>query len=197
MNNYETPIFLQAFLKWVLLGPYDRSEQKKRMSKIDTLTSIIMQLVVQFVKTPKQTNYQSNNKGASTYNTIETPLNVSIGLYVYHSTRSKKLIKFLLDLNVSISYHKIIDIKKNIAANIIEKSKENDGVFVPSSLVNNEPALFAIDNTDLKIDIVDGKDQLHETAIAVYQQQLQNQTKVPIFQVLCLESQVNRILELI
>ena len=68
------------------------------MSKIDTLTSIIMQLVVQFVKTPKQTNYQSNNEGASTYNTIETPLNVSIGLYVYHLTRSKKLIKFLLDL---------------------------------------------------------------------------------------------------
>ena len=26
MNNYETPIFHQAFLKWVLLGPYDRYE---------------------------------------------------------------------------------------------------------------------------------------------------------------------------
>ena len=49
----------------------------------------------------------------------------------------------------------------------------------------------------LKIDTVDGKDQLHGTAIAVYQQQLQNQTKVPIFQVLYLESQVNRILGLI
>ena len=57
MNNYETPIFHQAFLKWVLLGPYDRYEQKKMMPKIDTLTSIIMQLVVQFVKTPKQANY--------------------------------------------------------------------------------------------------------------------------------------------
>ena len=56
---------------------------------------------------------------------------------------------------------------------------------------------FAIDNTDLKIDTVNGNDQLHETAIAVYQQQLQNQKKVPIFQVLCLESQVNRILGLI
>ena len=78
----------------ILLGPYDRYGQRKRMSKIDTLTSIITELVVQFFKTPKQTNYKSNNKGASTYNTIETPLNVGVGLYVYHSSRSKKLIKF-------------------------------------------------------------------------------------------------------
>ena len=40
----------------------------------------------------------------------------------------------------------------------------------------------------LNIDTEDGKDQLHRTAIAVYQQQVQNQTKVFIFQVLYLES---------
>ena len=60
MNNYETPIFLQTFLKWVLLGPYDRYEKRKMMSKIDALTSINTQLAVQFVKIPKQINYQSN-----------------------------------------------------------------------------------------------------------------------------------------
>ena len=92
MNNHEAPN---------LLGPCDRYEQRKRMSHIDTLTSIITRLVVQFVKTPK-TNYQSKNKGASTYSTIETPLNNGVGLYVYHSTRSNKLVKFLSDLNVSI-----------------------------------------------------------------------------------------------
>ena len=49
----------------------------------------------------------------------------------------------------------------------------------------------------IKFDTVDGKVQLHGTAIAVYQQELQNQTKVPIFQFLYLESHVNRILGLI
>ena len=49
----------------------------------------------------------------------------------------------------------------------------------------------------LNIDTEDGKDQLHRTAIAVYQQQVQNQTKVFIFQVLYLESQANSILGLI
>ena len=44
MNNYETPNLLQTFLKWVLLGPYDRYEQRKRMSKIVALAIIITQL---------------------------------------------------------------------------------------------------------------------------------------------------------
>ena len=85
-----------------MLGPCDRYEQRKRMSKIDTLTSIITQLVVQNVRIPKQNNYQANNEGASTYNTTEIPSNVGVGLYLYHSTRSKKLVKFLSDLNISI-----------------------------------------------------------------------------------------------
>ena len=131
MNNYETPNLLQTFLKWVLLGPYDRYEQRKRMSKIVALAIIITQLDVQFVKTPKQTNYQSNNKAASTYNTTETLLNVGVGLYVYHSTRNNKIITFLLDLIVSISCNKVIHIKKDIAVNIMEKSNKHNSVFVP------------------------------------------------------------------
>ena len=73
-----------------------------------------------------------------------------------------------MNLNVSITYGKVIDINKDIAVNIIKKSKENDGVFVPLSFLNDEPAFFAIDNTDVKIDTVDGEDQLHATTITVY-----------------------------
>ena len=68
------------------------------MLKIDTLTSI---------KTRKHTNDQSNNKGVSTYNTIETPLNVGVGLYVFRSTTGKKLNKFPSHLNVRITYDKV------------------------------------------------------------------------------------------
>ena len=71
--------------------------------------------------------------------------------YLYHSTGSKSLVKFLLDLNVSISYDKDIDVRKDIAVNIIKKSKEHDGIFVPSSLVNNQPKFIVIDNKDLQI----------------------------------------------
>ena len=84
-------------------------------------------------------------------------------------------------MNVSISYDKVIDTKKGIAKRA--KCKEHDGVFVLSPSINNEPTFFEIDNADLKIDAVDRdrKKQLYGNVIAVYQQQLQNQTKVPIF----------------
>ena len=122
------------------------------------------------MRTSRQTNYQLNNENASTYNKIETPLNVGIGLYVHHQTRSKKLVNFLSDLNIGINYDKVLDIKKDIAIAILDKQEANGGVFVPSSLSNNKPLFFAIDNTDLSIDTPDGKKQLHGTAIAVFQQ---------------------------
>ena len=89
---------------------------------------------------------------------IETPLNLEVGLDVYHSTRTNKIVKFLSDLNVS--YDKVTDTKKDIVGNIMEKTKEYDGVFVPSSLVSNESTFFVIDDIDIKIDAVDDKDQL-------------------------------------
>ena len=93
-------------------------------------------------------------------------------------------------------YDKVIDIKKDIAANIFEKSKEHvDGIFLPSPLINNERTFFA--NTDTNVEYSRWKRQLHRTAITVYQQQLKNQTKVFILQVLYLESQANSILGLI
>ena len=42
-------------------------------------------------------------------------------------------------------------------------------MFLPSTLSKNRPVFFAIDNTDLKIDTFDERNQLHGTAIAVYQ----------------------------
>ena len=126
-------------------------------------------------------------------------MNVGVGLYVYYSVRSNKLVKFLSDLNENLSYDKVIDIKKDVAANIIEKSKKHDGVFVPSSFLNNEPTLFVIDSTVKNWYSRREGSTLRKgsTAIAVYQYQMQNQTKVPIFQVLYLEFQVSRILGLI
>ena len=70
-------------------------------------------------------------------------MNVGVGLHVYHSTRSNKS-----DLNVSISYDKVFDIMEDIVVNVIEKSKEHDDVFAPSSFVNIEPTFFANANTD-------------------------------------------------
>jgi hypothetical protein len=49
--------------------------------------------------------------------------------------------------------------------------KENDNVYIPACLSPNNFLFFATDNTDLQINTPDGRNQLHGTAIAVYQQQ--------------------------
>ena len=78
---------------------------------------------------------------------IETPLSVGIGLYLCHATRGKKLIEFFSALNIGINYDKVIGIKQDISNSIVEKCKENNGVFLPSTLSKNRPVFFAIDNT--------------------------------------------------
>ena len=53
MKDYPAPNILLAFLKWVLTGPNNVSDEKDRYYKVDILISKISQLVVQNVKTGK------------------------------------------------------------------------------------------------------------------------------------------------
>ena len=88
---------------------------------------------------------------------------------MYHVSRSKKLVNFLSDLNLGANYHTVIDIKNDIALAVLEKKKTNNGVFIASTLEEGQQIYFAIDRVDLKIDIPDGKGQLHGTGTVVYQ----------------------------
>ena len=45
----------------------------------------------------------------------------------------------------------------------------NNFIFIPPDFQKNCSTFFAIDNIDLKVDTLDGKNQLHGTAIAAYQ----------------------------
>ena len=87
------------------------------------------------------------------FSTIENSLSIGIGSYLYQYTRSKKLINFLPDLNISANYKKVIHLKKNIG---------------------NSTVFFAIDNIDLKVNTLDGKNKVHGTAIVAHQQQICN-----------------------
>ena len=105
---------------------------------------------------------------------IKTSLSIGIDLYLHQHTRSKKLIKFLVDLNISANYKQVVRLKKDIAHSTEMKRQKNNGVFIPLGFQQNHPMFFAIDNIDLKVGTPDGKNQLHGTAIAAYQQQIGN-----------------------
>ena len=47
---------------------------------------------------------------------------------------------------------------------------ENEGVYVPTVVSPSKYIYFAVDNSDLKIDTPDGKNRLHGTSIAIYQE---------------------------
>ena len=102
---------------------------------------------------------------------------MGIGLYFHQTTRSKKLIDTFYSRNICINYDKVLDIKKDVANAILEKRSENNGVFIPSRLIENCRPFFATDNTDIKTDTPTGKHQLHGTAMAVSQQNSQPKTK--------------------
>ena len=61
-------------------------------------------------------------------------------------------------LNLTISYEKVTDTKKDVANAILEKRDENNGVFIPSCLCPSQRLFFAIDNIGMKIDTQQEKD---------------------------------------
>ena len=138
---------LSTFLSWVLIGTKNWNSDGTNICKVESKMAVITQLIRQSIKTSWQASYESTHACCNTYQRIETPLSVGVGLYLYHATRSKKLIKFFSALNIGINYDKVIGIKQDISNSIIEKCKENNGVFLPSTLSKNRPVFFAIDNT--------------------------------------------------
>ena len=100
------------------------------------------------MKSNRQTQYHQQNPESFVYNKIETPLNIGLGLYMYHVSRIKKLVNFLSDLKLGANYQKVIDIKKDIVQAVLERKKANNGVFIRSTLKEGQPIYFAIDNVD-------------------------------------------------
>ena len=130
------------------------------------------QLIMQSFKTKRQAQYQAADdikRGMSQTN--ETPLSIRLGLYVQQKTKINELIETLYNMNFSVNYQKVLNIKTNIETPVKEKAtKQQGGIYIPSVISPNKPVYLAIDNSDLKVDTPDEKNQLYGTAaIAVYQ----------------------------
>ena len=50
-----------------------------------------------------------------------------------------------MDLNLGVNYQKIVNVKKIIVQEYLQKKEKNGGVFVPCTLDKDGPILFAID----------------------------------------------------
>ena len=82
-------------MKWILLGPTtDFDINANRTLVVENLIKATTQFVSQNIKTSRQSQCHIETSSKTLYSKIETPLNVGLGLYVYHIRRSKKLINF-------------------------------------------------------------------------------------------------------
>ena len=132
-----------------MIGPHNLDEG--RTKQIESIIEVITEVVSQNMKSNRQTQYHQQNQESFLYNKIETPLNIGLGLYMYHVSRSKKLVNFLSDLNLGTIYQKAIDIEKDIVQAVVQREKANNGVFIPSTLKEVQPIYFAIDNADFGV----------------------------------------------
>lgn len=66
------------------------------------------------------------------------PLNVGAEVNFYNSTRSKRLVNFFSDLNISFNYQKVLEIKENLPKVVMQKKERNNGVFVPTNAKKNQ-----------------------------------------------------------
>lgn len=99
-SSYKAPTMLLVLLKWILFGPYS-TEDYENTQEMNNLLKISSQFIAQNIKTKRQTNYHLIQRSQTLSSVIEIPLNVGSGIAFYHATRSKKLVNFLSDLNVS------------------------------------------------------------------------------------------------
>ena len=93
-ENFQMPKLLYALIKLIIVGPHMELQSEVREGRIDNTVSVITQAIVQVFKTTRQVNYkpkcETNEKAF--YDKRETPLNVGLGLILYQSTRSMRLI---------------------------------------------------------------------------------------------------------
>ena len=170
-QTFTLPPLLNKLVQWIRIGPRENIQNISRRDSAENATSIVTQMIYQSFKTRTQVNYEPKTETSRVMTTnIETPLNDALGLYVHQKSRSKNLCSFLSDLNLYVNYDKVCNIKSNLAKFIIKRTKENGGVYKPSSILEGNPVSSAIDNSDLQIDTPDGKGQLHDTATAIYEQ---------------------------
>lgn len=107
-------------------------------------------------------------------------ISLCLGLQIYYTTRSKKIIDMLYQLGYSCAYDEIRTFLTNIANSNIQRSDET---YVPqglSEITNKNYIRSSIDNFDINEDTIDGKNTTHCMAMVVFQEKTERVQFNPI-----------------
>ena len=91
----------------------------------------------------------------------ETPFPLYVGLKLHANSRDKDAISTFHALGMSVSYDRVMDVRKNFAK-AVSKQWDEDGVVVPSNIKRNVFVTSAVDNIDES-----GRYEFHGTAMTL------------------------------
>ena len=74
-----------------------------------------------------------------------------------------------MDWAVLLIYPRVLRLETQIASSVLEKIRENSGIYIPPDIVQGRFIHCAADNLDFGEDTVDSKRTLHGTAVTIYQ----------------------------
>ena len=168
ISSEHVPNALVIFFRWLIQGPL------KLTNNVDTVDDQVHSRALTLAQhsmyaclTKKQ--FSSNKKTLSLQHSNEWPLQLSVGLTVHSTFRSKELIDFLHGLCLSVDYRRIIAVETQLANQAVISMYDNQGVFVPRNFIRGRHIFFAVDNCDFQEDTPDGKNTLHGTVMNIYQ----------------------------
>ena len=98
----------------------------------------------------------------------DTPLPLYISLYVFHETKSMKLVKMLYKMGIGIHPCRVSDLIDHVAAALCEKFLLAEDVVHPM-LAIGQFISFHADNIDWQTSSTHSKDDLHGTAFTALQ----------------------------
>ena len=120
-------------------------------------------------KSKKQVTYKPSDEGAGfrSQQPRENHHVLGLALTINHDTSNKELVNLLNAQGHCASYSRALIMETALANDVVEKTKQCQGLYVPPFLKKGTFMLFASDNTVFAEDTADGKGTTHGTVTAL------------------------------
>ena len=142
----------------------------KRLPQVQRTVDIILQILMQNVKTDRQTKYSQKTE-ANLVPKSKTPISIGLPLTIHNRVRDKSLVCLLNNMHIGNSYKTILGIEKRIETAVINEMANTGGYCLPDFIKKDGPLYFAIYNIDFLEDSAYDQNTLHGTIIVVNQKQ--------------------------
>jgi hypothetical protein len=153
-----SPPGLLSFLTTILTG--NTSLQKSVPKSVISISQLI-------TFNMKKANFDPKSSVRHKHS-FEPPLPIFVGINIHAQTRSKKIVKQLYRLGISISYDRVMELENSLACSASERFEE-DKVVCPMQLRRNLFTVGALDNLDHNASSSTAKSSFHGTGISLFQ----------------------------